>query len=808
MSDFESSRQHLESLASWYSEKQPNINESTTRLMMIDKLFFECLGWEKDDVILEESENKEYSDYTFQAPRRILIVEAKKTGNYFNIPIEKNHIEYALNSLTKEFGNIKSAVEQVMRYCQQRGVPNAVVTNGHQLLAFIAVKSDGTSPLQGKALVFSSLDLMLENFTEFWNSLSKEGIQHKYLIQKLSGGKIITLPQKLSASIFNYPGNQRRNIFQTDLQIVSELVFEDLTGSVELESQFLEECYCDSGALSQYSLASKNILKARYSSLFDPDVSSPTIISANSKKGITSTILSESLSRRPILLIGDVGVGKTTFIRNLIKVKADEIFQNSITLYIDLGSQGNFAEKIKDFVLQEMASQLLQNYGIDIHESNFIKGVYDKKIERFKKSIYGDLIESNHNLYIEKEIEYIEKLISNEETHLKFSLEHIEKARKRQVVIIIDNADQRTEDVQQQAFLIAEELAAHWPATVFVALRPETYHHSLKNGALSGYHPKAYTIDPPRIDLVLRKRLDFALKITSGDIKIKKLSNETSVKLEKLGSIIQVFINSLNYKDDLMQFIDNISAGNVRVALDLVKNFFGSGHVNTEKIIKIYDETGSYLIPLHEFLRAVIYGDNEYFNSQIFNNIYNVFEISTNDRKEHFIEPLIIAILASYSFKTEQDGFKETSLVYEQLQGLGFTAEQIDLAIIRGCSDKLIETAGRIIPKKSEDIPQTLRATTIGLYHINKLINMFTYVDAVVVDTIILDKDIYEKICNVQDIQLRLERAQLFRSYLDDCWKAVSSAKPIFDWESKSLELNNEIQNIKSKLQQKRDYSK
>jgi hypothetical protein len=57
-----------------------------------------------------------------------------------------------------------------------------------------------------------------------------------------------------------------------------------------------------------------------------------------------------------------------------------------------------------------------------------------------------------------------------------------------------------------------------------VALRPETFYRSLKIGALSGYHPKAFTISPPRIDRVIEKRLRFALRLTSGEIPIELLT--------------------------------------------------------------------------------------------------------------------------------------------------------------------------------------------------------------------------------------------------------------------------------------------
>ena len=51
-----------------------------------------------------------------------------------------------------------------------------------------------------------------------------------------------------------------------------------------------------------------------------------------------------------MILIGDVGVGKTTFIRHLIKVDAPQVFNESLTFYIDLGSQANFTEKLNIFV--------------------------------------------------------------------------------------------------------------------------------------------------------------------------------------------------------------------------------------------------------------------------------------------------------------------------------------------------------------------------------------------------------------------------------------------------------------------------
>lgn len=214
MSAYEDGRTNLEKLIEWYSSKAGSRNESTTRLQMIDRLLFEYLGWSKDDAVCEEPHGGDFADYTLSAPRRILIVEAKKEGDYFELPAEKPRLEYALSSLTRDFESLRKAIQQCAGYCQTRGVPFAVVTNGHQMVAFIATRSDGLPPLEGKALVFTSLDSMLANFHDFWQALSKPGVEEKHLLSRLIGGILPDIPPKLSTSIALYPGVKARNPFQ------------------------------------------------------------------------------------------------------------------------------------------------------------------------------------------------------------------------------------------------------------------------------------------------------------------------------------------------------------------------------------------------------------------------------------------------------------------------------------------------------------------------------------------------------------------------------------------------------------------
>ncbi len=795
---YELCHSNLKMLARDFEGIKANRNEATTRLQLIDRLFFDCLGWSKSDCIAEEPHNNKYADYTFLAPRRILIVEAKREGNYFEVPAGSTHLEYTIPSLIRDNPNLDHALQQVARYCQSRGVLFGAITNGHQIVAFVATRSDNP-PLEGRALVFPSLDFIATtHFLDFWNALSKLGIQEKRLETRLVGHAPPVIPTKLSASLPDYPGTKARNKFQTDLKIVSELVLEDVATARELEPTFLKEGYCESGALSECSLISRDILQARYTALFDTGAPGPTTTPAVNKKGISRDLFAQSLSRRPILLLGDVGVGKTTFLRYLMNVGAPEQFANAITLHLNLGTQATLAMDLRLFVITEITRQLREEYDVDIEEQNLVRGIYHGELQRFSRGIYASLRETNPELYAEKELAFLEAKLSDKAEHLKNALMHLEKARHKQIIIFLDNADQRDHDTQQQAFLIAQELASHCPVTVFITLRPETFHLSLRSGGtLSGYHPKAFTIAPPRIDRVLEKRLRFGLRITRGELSLHSL-HHVNVQLVNLENIILPLLETLSDRTEIGELIDNIAGGNIRLALDLVQSFFGSGHIDTQKIVNIYTREKRYYIPIHEFLRAVIYGDSVYYDPTR-SYVCNLFDVTSSDPKEHFILSLILSQLAEWKGPGINSGFVETSFLYDRIQGMGFRPEQIDAALVRAHRHNLIVTSARRVPEQGQELPPSIRATTVGIYHVKRLVEMFTYIDAIVVDTPIFDRKAKENIHDQHDILERLYRAEIFCGYLDDQWKLVSEHAGPFHWTHASYELQADINRIRQK---------
>jgi GTPase SAR1 family protein len=780
----------LKSLIDNLSDITIDMNESQTRFHIIDNLLFDCLGWSKEEVEVEKSEDNTFTDYEFGIPR-LAILEAKRENIYFTIPVTENKsVITDIRSIFRTSEQAESAIKQAQQYCSSRGVPIAIVSNGHQYLIFLASRQDGISIFDGKIVVFRSLDHLLKNFDVAWKLISSAGIKEKNVAGFLTSTQS-AIPNKLSSKLTNYPVARYVSDMQASLRQLSELFLQDVIDNKQIESKFFAECYCDSGALSKYALLSKNVLSARYASLFDKSESLPHISPVKEKRSdnFSPDILTESLARRPIVLLGDVGVGKTSFVKNLIYNSAYKEFQNAIYIYIDLGSKAALSDDIKVFVLNEIERQLYEKYRIDTKDFHFIKGVYISEINRFAKGIWGRKAESDPLTYETKLLEELELLSKETDQHLKRCIASYSKSSKRQIIISLDNADQRNFDVQQNAFIISQELANDWNASVFVSVRPQTFFKSKRSGALNAYPHKVFTISPPRIELVIEKRLIFALKMAEGKIPVETLQF-IRVNSENLSQFIKALLSSFVNNSDLMEFLTNITGGNIRTAIEFVTGFIGSPNVDSDKIIDIMNREGSYRIPLHEFTKSALLGDFSHYNPDT-SMALNVFDVSTPDSKEHFLVSILLSYLNSTNNHRDKDGFYETVAIFEELQNLGFTSDQITFALRRTTNKKLIEASQRVTFDEDDngtligEMPKSFRATSIGAYHLNRWIGVFTYFDAMVFDTPIFEQEVRDNIMgNINSLTIanRYERAVAFRSYLIQCWNSLDNTPNYFNF--------------------------
>ena len=252
-SNYDRGKAALETLIEWadahaIGEKR---NEATTRLHLIDGLLLNVLQWPTSDIKAEEPAGTGRIDYALGVPTQF-IVEAKREGIYFSLPAGTTTGVHSIESITDgaQGRPLREALEQVAVYGARNGVAPAAVTNGHQLVLFIATRADGTPPLKGRALVFPSLEDMRSSFRLLWDNASPAGIDQRTLHSAVRLTEA-SPPEPLSMHLTYYPGVKRRNDLQAGLEILGELFLEDVARLENLRGEFLRECYASSGALTR-----------------------------------------------------------------------------------------------------------------------------------------------------------------------------------------------------------------------------------------------------------------------------------------------------------------------------------------------------------------------------------------------------------------------------------------------------------------------------------------------------------------------------------------------------------------------------
>jgi len=496
---------------------------------------------------------------------------------------------------------------------------------------------------------------------------------------------------------------------------------------------------------------------------------------------------------RPVVVIGDVGVGKSSFFENLFDSLDTTEKANTYFIHINLGIKANLSTDIKSYILSEIPAVLKEKYAIDIDAATFANAIYHKDLKEFERSVRGGLKDIDHQAFLLEQIEFLSKKVATRDRHLQAALGHLARGRGKQIILILDNADQRSFAVQQETFLIAQELAASRNLLVFVALRPSTFYLSKTTGALSAYQNKILTIAPPPADEVIQKRLIFASRVAEGKVAPAALSD---IRLN-LGSVVH-FLNatlrSIRNSEPIRQFLSNITGGNTRGVIELITGFFGSPNVDSQKIVKIEEESGDYKIPLHEFTKHALLGEYAYFNSQSSLVACNIFDVSAADPREHFLASLLVAFLSSNTGVLDQDGFLNGRDLMKEMARHAFVEEQIRSALRRLSKTRLIETPHahyREVQVDDHEPPEQFhfRATSVGVYHIRFWAGSFAFLDAVSTDTPIFDEDCRNKVSVLASsfaIRDRYDKASSFRKYLETQWHLSNFAGNYYDFVSLS----------------------
>jgi GTPase SAR1 family protein len=791
MKDIDASLASFEKYKEAYkSYIEVDLSESDTRSKLIDTLLIDVLGWDEQDIQREGHVDSGFYDYKISCQNSIFLLEAKRQFKELRLP--SNHSRISIKVLLKENEEV---INQLRSYAIDEGVQYGIITNGVQFIILRCFNNDGKPWKNNTALIFNGVKDIENRYIEFYENVSRQGIinnggfKYDFPITHTEGKTVLS-------SIIDKDKELVRTSLNALLTPLIDKVFGEMFSEErEDDLEFVKYCFVENAETKK----NKNEIERLFSDEA-PELNNviPIVNSDNLAKSIVGEINSNEISMKetyppkPIILIGSKGAGKTTFINHLFKYKFDRTeFEKCFIIYIDFRK---FYEVDYYFEPRKIAEEILESIytkyeDLELHTSKVLKRIYFKEIKRNDESIWE--YDKKHDLksYEQRLSTFFEESKKDSLKHLTLLSHYLIRERRKRLVVIIDNADQFKDEIQEKLFVFSHSLTKSSYCGTVISLREGYYRKWQNSPPFDAYESNVYHITAPRYFEILQRRIDFAIQKTekekkngvSIEISNSKVFNPTNTYIV---DFLKGLKNSLFALENsaLLQFANLTTFPNIREGLRVFKIFLSSGHTKIEEYIRRSQDRNleandRKIIPLHEFIKSLALQSRHYYNSET-SIIYNLF-IPPFESNDHFLKLYILSDLNDLitSQNYTEKFIQNTSLV-DKITSLGYRPNVINSALISLIKSSLIDTDEQLSDVEWQEIPTRFNVTITakGHYYLNELIYRFHYYDLVSQDTPIFNSDFYARLCNTfpqsskegfRNFEIRKEFVLLFFEYLE-----------------------------------------
>ena len=551
--------------------------EADTRARIVDRMLGEVCDWPPENIFREEHAHPGFMDYVLLISRRVAVVEAKRSGDTFELPHDiTDNKAFTLNGIIRRVTNLKPHIDQVTNYCFNNGIEYAIVSNGLQYIIFRAVRVDGIHVGLGRVVVFNGLDDIDRRFVQFWELLAKSSVESNSLQRAFQdSGKASLQYRRVADQIHSFKEKVTRNDLSIDLEpLISEYMGEiaDEAGRDKLEELYVrsQELQLVLNAVgSRISIGLSRTVKVA------GRVVEPRKVQDFQASVGRSVRTHPSLMKRGevILILGRVGSGKTTFVTHFLRVQSKDLFVQHLLVMLDF----RLLEKggsVRTFFYDQLRTALTKNDRYTSLTSKELRKVYAPEIRELSIGPLATLEKLNKKVYEEKIAEFLVDRYRDSESHYPRVLRYLADKAGVRCFLVFDNVDQHDFDLQQEIFRFAHSFSGRCYAFSIVTMWEETYLRSKQGGgALSAYQSVAYALPPVSVVDIISRRLEYIVTdIQKGGFAADLIPNANSKR--PVGTFLKIVRKSiLHDRRRARHFLESISMGNLRRAMEMFSLF-------------------------------------------------------------------------------------------------------------------------------------------------------------------------------------------------------------------------------------------
>lgn len=598
-----------------------------------------------------------------------------------------------------------------------------------------------------------------------YDECTTENVNYHYLLELCSNEKIIESVNRIYADIrgkakYNSPvsqlgGKRVQNEEMVENSFGSTLVFENrniFDPETEADRKLIvKNAYITSAKREQHMDPIYKEIKR-----FELPNQVSNLLQTNKPDGLIEKLSEKVINKQEayslMLLIGNVGSGKTTFIRYfkdvILEGNHKELASKCEWIFINMNTAPVYREEIYDWIQKSIIQQIKEELkDIDIDNIETIKKIFRREVNTFDKGI-GSLLKTEPIEYNKELYKTLRELINNTGTYLTSLLFFVKENYAKIPIIVLDNCDKRNKDDQLLMFEVSQWLRTQFKCIVILPMRDTTYDIYKHVPPLDTIvRDLVFRIDPPDLLKVLQARLDYIIRITdlSSDTYVLDNNMKVAIKRGELIEYLKLIMSAIRADRWISDIFYRLTNKNIRNGIQLFEDFCKSGHMKTNDIlsIRMFGEEAS--IPSYKFMNVILRKNRRYYNGEesYFANVFS------SDYDDGFPDPFIrldilnwLQIMRKHEGPNKEKGLFKISTLERDLQIYGHDISVIQRELRYLISKGLVFCDNLDGTFEDNDL---ITITIPGALHLNIVSNVL-YLAACAEDTLFKNTEIMMRI--------------------------------------------------------------
>ena len=462
-----------------------------------------------------------------------------------------------------------------------------------------------------------------------------------------------------------------------------------------------------------------------------------------------------SLRNKVLLLVGAVGVGKSTFIDYLQEQGLPaEVREHTAWLRIDLNPAPVTSGEIYTWVRRQIIDGIrATSPDIDTATLDNLRKLYRQRVREFEQG-EGSLFDKGSPEYNSRFADLLRQLKQDEILTIQCLEQFLCTGRSRLLVIALDNCDKRDRDQQLLMFQVAKYIQQEIRCLVILPLRHQTFENHRHEPPLdTALKDLVYRIEPPPCQEVLKLRLGLvvheARRLGPKVLAYQIGGSTVEFPTEKLERFLHAMMGALfDHKQYGRKIIIGLAGWNIRKAFEIFLEFCRSGFITEQDIFGIQAKSDAPVgLPQSTVARVLLRTNRRYYDGNL-SFVKNLFQCDpASIRPCAFHRYWILAWLRSKSVvcgPNGEKGFHRQGDLVRTLLSIGVDPD----AVRREC--RYLSAAGCIVAEhlRSDQIADTdlVSITPAGHVHLELAYNDLHYLAACAEDCWVADANLAEEV--------------------------------------------------------------